>query len=161
MVLHPGATAPSRRWPAALFGSSARTLAAAGIAVVFAGTEADEAAVQTALPEAGPGAVSLAGRQTLGELAALIEGAAVLVANNSAAAHLAAALGTPVVDLYALTNPQHTPWRVAARVLSHDVPCRWCLKSVCPQGHHDCLRRVAPAQAAAAAFELMQPQPAG
>ena len=53
-----------------------------------------------------------------------------LVANNSGPAHLAAALGTPVVDLYALTNPQHTPWQVPARVLNHDVPCRNCLKSV-------------------------------
>ncbi len=33
------------------------------------------------------------------------------------------AVGTPVVDLYALTNPQHTPWGVPHRVLFHDVPC--------------------------------------
>jgi hypothetical protein len=62
-----------------------------------------------------------------------------------------------VVDLYALTNPQHTPWRVRAHVLSHDVPCRHCLKSVCPQGHHDCLRQVGAAAATAAALDLMRP----
>ncbi|HEY0675555.1 MAG TPA: hypothetical protein VGD25_05045, partial [Immundisolibacter sp.] len=40
-------------------------------------------------------------------------------------------------------------------VLSHDVPCRNCLRSVCPQGHHDCLARIEPPQVAQAAIELM------
>jgi ADP-heptose:LPS heptosyltransferase len=65
-------------------------------------------------------------------------------------------VGTPVVDLYALTNPQHTPWQVLSRVLNHDVPCRNCHKSVCPAGHHDCLRRVPPEAVAAAAVELLR-----
>ena len=69
---------------------------------------------------------------------------------------MAAALGTPVIDLYALTNPQHTPWRVRSRVLSHDVPCRNCLKSVCPQGHHGCLRGVEPEAVASAAVDLLR-----
>jgi hypothetical protein len=64
-----------------------------------------------------------------------------------------------VVDLYALTNPQHTPWKVRSRVLNRDVPCRNCLKSVCPMGHHDCLRLVEPAEVAQAALELMGPGP--
>ena len=60
------------------------------------------------------------------------------------------------MDLYALTNPQHTPWQVEARVLNHDVPCRNCYKSVCAAGHHDCLRKVAPETVAAAARELLE-----
>lgn len=72
---------------------------------------------------------------------------------------MAAALGTPVVDLYALTNPQHTPWQVPSRVLSHDVPCRWCYSSVCRTGHHLCLRGVAPAEVVAAALDLLTPAP--
>jgi len=61
-------------------------------------------------------------------------------ANNTGPVHLAAALGTPVVDLYALTNPQHTPWQVEKpRAFPTTFPCRNCYKSVCPQGHHDCL----------------------
>ncbi|MEZ5102047.1 MAG: glycosyltransferase family 9 protein [Thermoleophilia bacterium] len=60
--------------------------------------------------------------------------APLLIANNSGLAHLAAAVGTPVVDLYALTNPQHAPWGVPARVLSHDA-VRRVLRSVCPEGH--------------------------
>jgi ADP-heptose:LPS heptosyltransferase len=78
----------------------------------------------------------------------------VLVCNNSAPAHLAAAVGTPVVDLYALTNPQHAPWAVPHRLLYHDVPCRNCLRSVCPHGHHACLARVPPAAVVEATYAL-------
>ena len=98
---------------------------------------------------------SLAGQLTLGELGALIADAALVVCNNSGPAHLAAAAGTPVVVLYALTNPQHTPWKVPCRVLNHSVPCRNCLKSVCPQGHHRCLLGVEPETVADAAVELL------
>lgn len=156
-VLHPGATAASRRWPAERFGAVAQAIAAhGGAAAVFSGDGHDLALVAQARRAMTLPAVSLAGELGLGELAALLEGAAVLVANNSGPAHLAAAVGTPVVSLYALTNPQHTPWQVPAHVLSHDVPCRWCLKSTCPQGHHECLRGVEPQQAAAAAIDLMR-----
>jgi ADP-heptose:LPS heptosyltransferase len=55
---------------------------------------------------------------------------------------------------YALTNPQHTPWQVPSRVLSQDVPCRWCFRSVCPEGHHACLRGVPPKAVVSAALEL-------
>ena len=65
-------------------------------------------------------------------------------------------LGTPVVDLYALTNPQHTPWRVESRVLFHDVPSRNCYKSVCPEGHHNCLALVPPSSVVRATIELLE-----
>ena len=100
--------------------------------------------------------VNLAGALELGELAALIQHAKVLISNNSGPVHIASALGTPVVDLYALTNPQHTPWQTPNRVLHHDVPCRWCYRSVCPEGHHACLNGVAVEQVINAALELVQ-----
>jgi ADP-heptose:LPS heptosyltransferase len=79
----------------------------------------------------------------------------VMVSNNTGPAHIAAALGTPLVDLYALTNPQHTPWQVEHRLLFHDVACRFCYKSVCPQGHHDCLNKVDPDAVADAVCSLL------
>jgi lipopolysaccharide heptosyltransferase II len=157
VLVHPGASAASRRWPAPRFGQAAEAIReASGSAVVFSG-DADDAPLiaqaQGAMHEPAP---ALTGQLGLGQLAALIDRAQVLVTNNSGPAHLAAAVGTPVVDLYALTNPQHTPWRVPARVLSHDVPCRWCLKSSCPQLHHDCLRGVAWPEVVEAALALLR-----
>ena len=98
---------------------------------------------------------NMAGVLGLGELAALIARANVLVSNNTGPVHIASSVGTPVVDLYALTNPQHTPWQVPNRVLYHDVPCRYCYKSVCPRGHNDCLRRVRPDEIVEATCELL------
>ncbi|MEW6169233.1 MAG: glycosyltransferase family 9 protein, partial [Pseudomonadota bacterium] len=141
----PGATAPSRRYPAEAFAEAVRGLwQRLGLPIVIGG-DADEAGlVEEIRARAGVPARTLAGGLTIGDYGAAIESAAVLVSNNTAPVHLAAALGTPVVDLYALTNLQHTPWQVPHRVLSHDVPCRNCYRSVCPEGHHQCLRGVAP-----------------
>jgi len=156
VVVHPGASAPSRRYPAARFGAAAEAIArSTGARIVFTGGPDEiELVEQGRRAMAGP-SISFAGMLSLGELAALISIADLLVANNSGPAHVAAAVGTPVVDLYALTNPQHTPWRVPARVLNRDVPCRHCLKSRCPQGHHACLLGVPPAAVASAAVELL------
>lgn len=155
-IVHPGATAASRRYPAEWFGTAAEAISRqTGSVAIYTGSASEQALIDAARERMTQPSFSLAGRLELGEFAALIAGAQVLVTNNTGPVHIAAALGTPVVDLYALTNPQHTPWKVACRVLNHSVPCRNCLKSVCPEGHHDCLRRVEPQAVAAAALELM------
>jgi lipopolysaccharide heptosyltransferase II len=157
VIVHPGATAESRRWPAERFGAAARDIArTAGAAIAFTGSLSEVPLIERAQAELDAPSTSFAGQLSLGELGALIARSALVVANNTGPVHLAAALGTPVVDLYALTNPQHTPWRVRSRVLFRDVPCRNCLKSICPQGHHECLRGVDATMAARAALELLQ-----
>ncbi len=157
IVVHPGASAPSRRYPARRFGEAAEALARrTGSQIVFTGTAEERPLVDEAAAAMHGPFVDLAGRLALGPLAALIGGARALLCNNSGPAHLAAALGTPVVVLYALTNPQHTPWRANARVLSHDMPCRHCLKSVCPEGHHHCLRRIEVPEVVDATLELLE-----
>jgi ADP-heptose:LPS heptosyltransferase len=87
-------------------------------------------------------------------MAALVAVAPMVLTNNSLPAHIAAAVGTPVVDLYALTNLQHTPWAVPNRVLSVDVPCKGCRRSVCPLGHNRCLHAVEPTDVVDALVEL-------
>jgi lipopolysaccharide heptosyltransferase II len=155
LLMHPGATAASRRYPPEHWAGALRLLAADGLPVIFSGSGDERQLADDIRTQAGVPAHSLAGAATLGQLGALIALAAVMVSNNTGPAHIAAALGTPLVDLYALTNPQHTPWQSPNRVLFHDVPCRNCYKSICPMGHHDCLRKVAPAQVAEAVRSLL------
>ncbi|MBW4582119.1 MAG: lipopolysaccharide heptosyltransferase II [Tildeniella nuda ZEHNDER 1965/U140] len=156
VVIHPGATAASRRYPAEGFAAVARRLVLdANCQVLFTGTEPERelvAAIQAAM---GVASASLVGELDLAEMAALLAIAPLLIANNTGPAHIAAAVSTPVVDLYALTNPQHTPWGVPNRVLFHDVPCKFCYKSICPEGHHHCLQLVSPDDVFRAACELM------
>jgi len=156
-LVHPGATAPSRRYAPERFSAAVRELARThGWRIVLTGARAERPLLERIRADAGDGVVSLGGRLSLAELAALVARAPLLISNNTGPVHLAAAVGTPVVDLYALTNPQHTPWRVPSRVLYQDVPCRICYRSVCPEGHHLCLDGVAPERVVEAALELMR-----
>lgn len=155
VVIHPGASAPSRRYPAEGFAGAAQRLAQDGCRIVVTGSPAEADLAESVRGAAGGRAWSLAGCLGLPQLGAVLARADLLVANNTGPVHLAAAVGTPVVDLYAQTNPQHTPWAVPHRTLFHDVECRWCYRSVCPQGHHHCLRLVQPEEIVIAARELL------
>lgn len=160
VVVHPGASAASRRWPAARFGTAADAIATTtDCQVVFTGGRGEDALVAEARAGMRQPGFSLTGQLTLGELAALIAGAQVTLCNNSGPAHIAAAVGAPVVVLYALTNPQHTPWKGRSRVLNHDVPCRNCLQSACPDAQHPCLNLVQSDEVSDAALEMISALP--
>lgn len=124
LVLHAGAGAAARRYPIrhwlVLVGMLGTRL---GYPIILTGDRGDMEALRP-LPETWMGPVhSLIGKLVLGELGALIRSSSLLITGNTAPAHIAAAVGTPLVDLSALTHPQHTPWRVAHRLLCHDVGC--------------------------------------
>lgn len=158
VVIHPGATAPSRRYPPENFAIVAQQLIQdAGVQVVFTGTQPESELVDSIQQAMRVPSYSLVDQLDLAELTALLSLTPLLISNNTGPVHIAAAVGTPVVDLYALTNLQHTPWGVPNRVLFHDVPCRICYKSICPEGHHNCLRLVLPETVVQAALELLQP----
>lgn len=156
IAVHPGATAPSRRYPAGLFARVLAGLARQGLQLVLTGDSRERPLVGAIAREAGVSTVSLAGQLTLPQLGGLLRAAPLLLANNTGPVHLAAAVGTPVVDLYALTNPQHTPWGVPARVLNCEVPCRNCFRSVCPEGHHRCLSALEPEAVVRAVLSLLR-----
>lgn len=155
IIIHPGASAPSRRYPEESYATVLRLLEhELDAACVLTGTDSERDLLLRIRKAARSGATVVCGA-SLAELAGLQQSSDVVVTNNTGPAHLAAAVGTPVVVLYALTNPQHAPWAAASRVLSADVPCRNCFKSVCPTGHHRCLRDVSPRQVVDAATELL------
>jgi ADP-heptose:LPS heptosyltransferase len=120
VILHPGASEAKRRYPAAQYIEAGRALRAEGVRLVVTGVEAERALASEVAH--GIGCPTLAGQLSLGEFIGLVDRAALLIANNTGPVHIAAAVGTPVVVLYARTNPQHTPWRVPSRVLYFDVP---------------------------------------
>lgn len=160
ILMHPGASAPSRRYPPRLWAQVIAGLAQRqNYPIVLTGEAAETALVDDIREVCGVPVLSLAGQLDLGQLGAAIRLAAVVVSNNTGPAHVAAAIGTPLVDLYALTNPQHTPWQVDHRVLFHDVPCRFCYKSLCPEGHHACLTKVEPQRVIEAICSLLRQAP--
>lgn len=157
MLLHPGATATSRRYPEAQWAEVISLLSQAGrMRLIIAGDAKDHDLIGRIISLADGDCISLAGMLNFGELAALIASAALLISNNSAPAHLAAVSGTPVVVLYALTNPQHTPWQVPSRILFYPVACHTCYQSICPQRHHRCLAGITPRQVTETVMSLLE-----
>lgn len=101
VALHPGATDPRRRWPAARFGAVAAACAADGCRVLVVGSAGERELAAAVVEAAGSDRVaSLAGELDLGTLAALLDKCDVLVGNDSGPRHLAQALGTPTVGVY-------------------------------------------------------------
>jgi len=106
VVVHPGAAAPARRWPATRFAAVARGLAAGGWPVVITGDAAEQSLAQQVARSARlPDDAVLAGRTGLAELARVVAGAALVVCGDTGVAHLATATGTPSVLLFGPMPP--------------------------------------------------------
>ena len=107
-----------------------------------------------------PGVHSLAGETSLGGLFALLEGARLVIANDSGAPHAAAALGVPAVVLFGSTSPAWTaPAGERVRVLQHVGHCNPCFRRTCPT-QLECFHGIAVDEVLAAAREFLVPSPA-
>jgi ADP-heptose:LPS heptosyltransferase len=162
IVIHPGCSMPARTYPWQLYAEVVDLLVERipGLRVALTGTKEEVDLVERIMAELRPDTLDhvmpVAGRLSFAELCALIEGAELVLTNNTGPMHIAAALKTPVVVLFALTNPpeQWGPWRVAHRMLYHDVPCRICYSRVCPYDQ-ECLTLVTAAQVVDACRSLL------
>jgi heptosyltransferase-2 len=99
-------------------------------------------------------AVSLVGRDRPARLPALLAELDVIVAGDTGVAHLAAALGTPVVALFGPTDPARSAPRGRVAVLRHPVPCAPCSYRTCPIDH-PCMRGIDAALVADRAVALL------
>lgn len=161
VVLHPGCTMPARTYPWELYAQVAGLLVRRLDArVILTGTAEEQALVERIHGQIDPAARAAvhccAGLLPFPQFCALIARADLAITNNTGPMHVAAAVKTPVIALFALTNPpeQWGPWRVPHRQLYHDVPCRLCYSRVCPRGQ-ECLRLVTPDAVVTAAEALL------
>mgnify|MGYP003777782733 CR=1 FL=1 len=158
----PGASCPSRRYPAGRFGAVAARIAAAGTAVRVCGTAAEADVVAEVVATAGHPGVRALPAVPLPEFAALIAAAAVAVTNNSAGMHLADAVGTPVVVTHGGTErlTDMRPRQVPSVLLCAPVGCSPCRQLRCPYDPAlpACLD-LPPERVATAALALAEPAP--
>jgi ADP-heptose:LPS heptosyltransferase len=91
---------------------------------------------------AADGGTDLGGATDLAGLAAVLDGASCVVVGNTGPAHLAAAVGTPVVSLFAPVVPAERwrPWRVPSVLLGdQEAGCALSRARTCPVEGHPCL----------------------
>ncbi len=157
-VITPGASfGSSKLWPPAHFARACDDLAARlGLRSVLAPGPGEEALAAEVARSAKVPVASLADPPTsLGELAALIERARLVLTNDTGPRHMAVALGIPVVVLMGPTDPRHTLHLLERqRVLREPVSCSPCHLKVCPIDHR-CMTRLAPERVVEAAAELL------
>ena len=153
VVVHPGASVPARAWAPERNAELVAELTAAGRRVVVTGGPGER---ELTAFVAARGGIDLGGETDLAGLAGVIAGAGAIVVGNTGPAHLAAAVGTPVVSLYAPTVPavRWRPWMVPHALLYVDVPCAGCRARVCPVAGHPCLGGVQVADVVAAVERL-------
>ena len=161
IVVHPGCSMPARTYPWEMYSQVIDLLVEQlGARVILAGAKDEQALVEQVLSQVQEqnraSTLGLAGALSFPEFCALIETADLTLTNNTGPMHISAAVKTPVVALFALTNPpkQWGPWHVPYRQLYHDVFCRICYSRICPYGH-ECLRLVTPSMVVAAIHELL------
>ena len=172
LVVHPGTTAAARAYPAPLWAETVRQLCVTGWQVLVTGSESEReltagivAAARAGLPAtlAAKAVRDLAGRLELAELARLLAGARAVLVANTGPAHLAAAVGTPVVSLFSPVVPatRWAPYGVPVVLLGdQDAACRGSRRTTCPVPGHPCLSGVEPATVTAAVEELIRQQTA-
>jgi ADP-heptose:LPS heptosyltransferase len=118
-VIHPGAAAPARRWPAARFAAVASALRADGHDVVVTGSTAERTLAQHVARGAGlPESAVLAGTLDLAGLVALISDCRLLICGDTGVAHVATATGSLSVLLFGPTPPDHWGPRDSTRHLA-------------------------------------------
>jgi histidinol-phosphate phosphatase family protein len=150
VVLHAGASVPARACPPERVRAAVVALASTGRRIVVTGAP-DERDLTRYV--AGTEALDLGGRTPLPELAGILARASVVGCANTGPAHLAAAVDTPVVSLYAPTVPfgQWGPYRVPhVRLGDALAPCRDSRAATCPVPGHPCLSSVTAADIVAA-----------
>jgi ADP-heptose:LPS heptosyltransferase len=155
VVVHPGASVPARAWPPDRCAGAVTALADEGYRVLVTGGP-EERELTAAV--AGSRGIDLGGRTDLAGMAAVLDGAAAVVVGNTGPAHLAAAVGTPVVSLFSPVVPaaRWAPYGVPTVLLGDQhAPCRGSRARVCPVPGHPCLTSVSPADVVAAVEKLV------
>lgn len=155
LVVHPGADAPARTWPAEAFTTLVERLTERGDRVLVTGGPGETALTARVAGERGH---DLGGRLSLPALAGVLAGAAAVVVGNTGPAHLAAAVRTPVVSLFAPVVPavRWAPHGVPRVLLGdQDAPCRNSRARLCPVPGHPCLSEVSPEDVVSAVDHLI------
>lgn len=157
VVVHPGASVPARAWSERRNAELVRALTGRGHHVVLTGgPEETPLTARLAAWATRPSAVTdLAGRTDFTALATVIGRASAVISGNTGPAHVAAAVGTPVVSIYAPTVPatRWRPWMVPHVLLGRQgIGCAGCRARTCPVPGHPCVNAVT-ADAAADSLE--------
>jgi len=143
-VLALGAMSWSKRLGDERFIEAALYLERAGCRIVLLGAPGEDQEHGAILTQKVPGVLDLTGRTPLSVAAGVLAGARLVLGNDSALAHLAAACGAPAVVVFGPTDPTMTrPWGPWVRVVRDEsLSCLVCQQGACAVDGHPCMKRL-------------------
>ncbi|NTV62489.1 MAG: glycosyltransferase family 9 protein [Oscillochloris sp.] len=162
VVIHPGASGPTKAWPAERWASLGDALAGRGLRVVLTGGTSEVALAQQVADQMQRPALSVAGATAIGQLAALLAHTSLVVGGDTGPLHIAVSQGCPTIHLFGPSDPaRFGPWGDPQRnrVLSAGLACSPCSNfSVCPRKTDpaECMQAITLAQVLSAIESLMR-----
>jgi len=146
VMMNPGSRNPKKRLPHRLCVELGKRLIKEHSAVVglMGYAPEEEAAARAIAAELETDVVDLSGKQRLSLTAAFMEQAKLFVTGDTAALHVASALGTPTVGVYGPSRPdRYGPWGNRHRVVLAPFDCAPCNDKGCVKGEvFRCLEHV-------------------
>lgn len=158
VALAPGTRWETKRWPVGSFAALSDALSDSGVRTVLCGGPGDAAALAAFRAAVRTPPLADLSELPVDALAAGLAEVDLLVCGDSGPAHLATAVGTPVLALFGPTSPARWGPLPPGRALSLGLPCAPCSNhgsARCPLGHHRCLQDLEPAAVLAAARAML------
>ncbi len=149
-AVHPSASSPSKIWPASYFAEVADFLAQKfQLTPVLIGGASDSKQGKTVFSLIKSKSINLCGQLSLGELAWVLKKSELVISNDSGPAHIASAVGAPVISIFGrslagLGPVRWHPLNEKSWYLQKDVGCAVCLADLC-QIEFKCLTELKPA----------------
>lgn len=156
-VVCPFTTRPQKHWFTERWAELAQALASeSGGPVVMLGAAADRVGAE-AIAKRAAGIVDLSGRTSLGQCAAIIERAGLLIGVDTGLTHLGIAMKTPTLALFGSTRPYLDTDFELAKVLYEPMPCSPCKRRPICGGEFQCMQAHTVAKVLAEAALLRRP----
>jgi len=161
VVIHPGASCPSKRWPAERFAETADMLIKRrGVKVVIISGESDKELGGKVASSMKEKCFNLSGGTTVGDAAGVLKVSKLFISNDSGPVHVACAVGTPVVAIFGRSDRGLSPrrWGPSNKgdvVMHKDVGCVECLAHNCEVGFK-CLKAITVDEVVKSAEELLR-----
>ncbi len=152
----PFTTRPQKHWPESHWVNLIENLAAElTLPVVILGGPEERAAAERIAATAGGDTLSLVGKTSLTEAAAVIQQARILIGVDTGLTHMGIAFDRPTLALFGSTCPYLDTTKENARVIYHSLPCSPCRRRPTCSGAYTCMAEIFPQEVVRAARQLL------
>ncbi|MFA5224654.1 MAG: lipopolysaccharide heptosyltransferase II [Candidatus Omnitrophota bacterium] len=163
LAINPGASCPSKIWPADRFAQVAEILAKQyNLKILVVAGAKDIPQANMVARKLGDKALNLSGKTSLSHLASMLKRCSLFISNDSGPVHIASSLGVPVISIFGRNQPGLSPRRWGPlgkrdKYLHKDIGCIQCLAHNCKK-EFACLKAISVDDVLSAAESILKVQ---